>query len=660
MAERKINPIFDTHANIQDFNTYSYIEGQVFFANDTKKLYQDKNGQRVLKTNLNSIEVYDQGLTEFYQRGTAGFEGELVLAKSGDSFKLFYVDSDGNLNPIGADTDELLEYSQNQSNGFNNFTLNFYAVTDKEEDLISSILEPENISGNIDFTTLEITNLTFDQPVGGPIWTTNIADLEGEWVWNGSRYVLSSNSSEIERPNAKIIVSKVALFSNKTSYSFSGLSGDNPSLFVKEGLNQKTVFLYQGTSEESAPSTPSNDLLFNFETNAFVGGIDTNGWSLGLVGINNTNNRYVWITGAAVASNIKQAVIGSEDWSTPELFERFAEDGEQGPPGEDGAEGPPGPPGPPGDSGTDGKRTTGGLLYYQVASTTAPSSPNLSGVEYTISTNSFSGLPANWEDVPPVFTANESNKYWYVRWNGVETSPDSDLINSFSLTSPSQAINFDGVVTFTDSGNGELSVTNSNITKINGGLLETAVIQSLDYVEGLPEDDPFSSQGLKIDFNNEEIISPSIFIDGVGNANFKGIVSADSGNIGDWNISNGWLVSSDANSSSTLTDSTLILFNSDFLTNKKTTLDPGKLEMELLSGGTAINTDYTYSGITISSPTSNSTFFEINNATSGINLTVPSFSTINLNGEVVFDSANYGTSAPSGSAAEGQIYFQHE
>lgn len=655
MAERKINPIFDTHANIQDFNTYSYIEGQVFFANDTKKLYQDKNGQRVLKTNLNSIEVYDQGLTEFYQRGTAGFEGELVLAKSGDSFKLFYVDSDGNLNPIGADTDELLEYSQNQSNGFNNFTLNFYAVTDKEEDLISSILEPENISGNIDFTTLEITGLTFDQPVGGPIWTTNIADLEGEWVWNGSRYVLSSNSSEIERPNAKIIVSKVALFSNKTSYSFSGLSGDNPSLFVKEGLNQKTVFLYQGTSEESAPSTPSNDLLFNFETNTFVGGIDTNGWSLGLVGINNTNNRYVWITGAAVASNIKQAVIGSEDWSTPELFERFAEDGEQGPPGEDGAEGPPGPPGPPGDSGEDGKRSVSGVLYFQSASTTSPSTTNLfSGITYTISTGSFDpNPPTGWGIAPPVFTVSESNKYWYINWTGEESAANSNTVNSFSISGPSQAINFDGLVTFTDI-EGDKVITTNDITSIQGGLLKTSIIESnatyFEETEQVPR--------LAIDFNNATISAENFNIDAQGNVDFKGTISADSGNIGDWNISNGWLVSSDANSSSTLTDSTLILFNSDYSSNRESILNPEKLEM-VLSGQDTINTDYTYSGITVSSPNS-STAFQINNTTSGINLTVPSSNTISLNGEVVFDSANYGTSAPSGSAAEGQIYFQHE
>lgn len=629
MSERKINPIFDTKANIDNKETYPYIEGQVFFATDINKFLEDKNGQRVLKSSLNSIEIYDQGITEFYQRGTAGFEGELVLARSGSSFKLYYVDSAGSLFPIGADEDDILEFSSVSENGFTNFTLNFYAITDKPESQISNIAEPENISGTIDFSKLEVTNLTFDQPVDGPKWTTSIEDLAGDWEWNGTRFVLTSNLEEIDEPNAKIIVSQVALFSKSTLFNFSGLSGDNPSLFVKEGLNQKTVFLYQGTETETPPSAPSGNLVFNFSTNNFIAGMDTEGWSTALVGINSTTNRYVWITGAAVASNINQAVISSEDWSTPELFERFAEDGAEGPQGPQGIQGIQGPPGEDGSDGEDGAPGPG--VVYQGE---------------WVSDKTYYGTSVRADIV------FYNDFYYYCK--DTHTSGSINPTNT-QYWEPFEA-EFDSVAT------NILLTANANITKalVMGAGDNKGIIKSAGVIDGVGIGFYMDGDGI-LKFGDFSGDGQSLTWDNT-NLSIKGNIEADSGKIGSWSIQDGWLQSTAGSHNSFLTDSFISVSRSDAEGLKTTELKYNSLNTKRALTGSELTTSYAYDGIDILSTGSvnASTGFEIKNNTSGIILTVPSSSTINLNGEVTFDSVNYGTAAPSEPADEGQIYFQHE
>ena len=52
-----------------------------------------------------------------------------------------------------------------------------------------------------------------------------------------------------------------------------------------------------------------------------------------------------------------------------------------------------------GEDGDDGKTTKQGIVYYQLGAASAPSTP--SATSYTISTNTFSGLTANWDTSPP-------------------------------------------------------------------------------------------------------------------------------------------------------------------------------------------------------------------------------------------------------------------
>jgi hypothetical protein len=119
-----------------------------------------------------------------------------------------------------------------------------------------------------------------------------------------------------------------------------------------------------------------------------------------------------------------------------------------------------------------------------------------------------------------------------VNWSGQESSPNSNTINTFTNTAPVQAINFDGLVTFTDIG-GDKVVTTNDITSIQGGLLKTAVIQSNNYSAPTPLTEPFTVGGMEIDFNLGKITSRSFYIDSSGNANFKGSIQANAGTIGD-------------------------------------------------------------------------------------------------------------------------------
>jgi hypothetical protein len=182
-------------------------------------------------------------------------------------------------------------------------------------------------------------------------------------------------------------------------------------------------------------------------------------------------------------------------------------------------------------AGFSGLRAISGVLYFQTAEETAPSI-SFQNISYTISTATFSpNPPSGWGVIPPVFVANESNKYWYVNWSGQESSPNSNTISTFTNTAPVQAINFDGLVTFTDV-SGDKVITTDDITSIQGGLLKTAVIQSnATYTENSQQ-----VPRLEINFNEGTIAAQNFNIDSFGNASFAGTVNATAGNIGNWNI----------------------------------------------------------------------------------------------------------------------------
>jgi hypothetical protein len=99
-----------------------------------------------------------------------------------------------------------------------------------------------------------------------------------------------------------------------------------------------------------------------------------------------------------------------------------------------------------GNTGADGRRTATGMIHYQLSSGTIPTTP--SATTYTFSSNTFASLTANWGVGAPIFSGSNSSKYWYSTYTAVETTAGGGTaVPTFST--PSQAIGFTGLVTFT-------------------------------------------------------------------------------------------------------------------------------------------------------------------------------------------------------------------
>lgn len=608
-------PIHDTAANIlskdsqtNEFNTYPFVEGQTFFATDTKKFFKDKGGQRTIQINFESIEAYDGTVEEFYERGTQGFEGEIVVARSEKGFRMYYVDTTGELHNLSYSPDEVINIAQSGGlpEGFSSIVLRFFKLTDidfADPQQVES-LTPPTVSGTIDFEAEEDNvNITSIQP---NVWVENVSDLDGNWTYDSSENMWLFNAAElpetINPQNAKIAFSQILLFSDSGFYEFQNRVGDVPSKWREDGANQANLFLYRATSTETPPTDLApGELFYTFPQSGvetFSG--DKKGWLTEAPSISATN-RFIWAIGTTVASNITAAIIPSNTWTPPKIIATFSEDGlnianinlyrraSTQPPtptisgtynfvtgswaglnisdsftlsipvsslplwtstlrlssredsitvvNQSGTT-----PVKISENGVDGRRVVSAVLYFQTASENPPSI-NFTGISYTISTATFSpNPPSGWGPIPPVFLAGESNKYWYVNWSGQESSPNSNTITTFTNTSPVQAINFDGLVTFTDI-SGDKVVTTDDITSIQGGLLKTSVIESnATYFVGQTQ-----TPRLTIDFNNGSLSAENFSIDSSGNASFAGTISSTSGDIGGWDLSTDALTRGDTN-----------------------------------------------------------------------------------------------------------------
>jgi hypothetical protein len=166
VADSVFTTVYNTAENILNYSLYPFAEGQTFFATDIKKFFKDQNGQRIIQVNFESIEVFDGNINEFYERGTEGFEGEVVISNSPSGFKMYYVDTHGELHPLSFNADDLVNITASGLvsglDGFNIFVLDFFKLTDADNEDISDLSPPENISGTINFSTLEISNLTYE------------------------------------------------------------------------------------------------------------------------------------------------------------------------------------------------------------------------------------------------------------------------------------------------------------------------------------------------------------------------------------------------------------------------------------------------------------------------------------------------------------------
>ena len=130
----------------------------------------------------------------FYERGFAGFEGNVILAKSKGFFKLQYVDISGDLHDLTYSDDEMETILTTSSlNGYSSVVLSFYAYAPYNKLDSTIMIDDPIISGDYNFRT-GVINIDIEKSsITG--WTDDISKLkgEGEWVMIVRR-ILFSNS----------------------------------------------------------------------------------------------------------------------------------------------------------------------------------------------------------------------------------------------------------------------------------------------------------------------------------------------------------------------------------------------------------------------------------------------------------------------------------
>jgi hypothetical protein len=180
-----------------------------------------------------------------------------------------------------------------------------------------------------------------------------------------------------------------------------------------------------------------------------------------------------------------------------------------------------------GNAGATGLRTATGMVHYQITSSTAPSSPT--ATSYNFSTGVFTGLTSNWGTGAPTYASGNSNKYWYAIYTVVESTPDSGT-GTPSFGTPTQAIGFSGLVSFTAANNvsdgaNTLSFGVAGATLINGSNISTGKIISTNYSAGTP----YTTAGSILDLDNGRFATKTFYVDASGNAGFKGTLEAAAG-----------------------------------------------------------------------------------------------------------------------------------
>jgi hypothetical protein len=180
-----------------------------------------------------------------------------------------------------------------------------------------------------------------------------------------------------------------------------------------------------------------------------------------------------------------------------------------------------------GATGADGKRTATGMVHYQLTATSAPTSP--SATSFTFSNGTFTDLTNNWGTGAPTYASGNTNKYWYATYTVVETTAGGGT-GTPTFGTPTQAIGFSGLVSFTAANNvtdgtNALSFGVAGTTLINGSNISTGKIISTNYSAGTP----YTTAGSIIDLDNGRIATKTFYVDSNGDAVFKGTLSAAGG-----------------------------------------------------------------------------------------------------------------------------------
>jgi hypothetical protein len=143
-----------------------------------------------------------------------------------------------------------------------------------------------------------------------------------------------------------------------------------------------------------------------------------------------------------------------------------------------GATGATGAAGTNGTNGSDAPRFAEVTLYY--LSSSQPSAPSAT---ITWSTGNISNITSGWSRTAPTQVATSDQLVWSSYIVFIDTTPPYSTTTATGAT-PSQGINFSGLVTFTG---GDFAVGGSTITNIDGGNITTDSIKadSIDIDETL-------------------------------------------------------------------------------------------------------------------------------------------------------------------------------
>ena len=144
--------------------------------------------------------------------------------------------------------------------------------------------------------------------------------------------------------------------------------------------------------------------------------------------------------------------------------------------------------GAPGAAGDDGPRNANGYIYFPTAQTNTPAQPGTTG-NYSFSSLTFANLTNGWVHEPPEYVAGSNNTFWAASYTVTEATFGGTQSANFS--SPYKAINFDGLVTFTNLNN---SLAQGS-TIIDGDRITTGTVDaSRIRIDGIGID-TFTSQG---------------------------------------------------------------------------------------------------------------------------------------------------------------------
>ncbi len=187
-----------------------------------------------------------------------------------------------------------------------------------------------------------------------------------------------------------------------------------------------------------------------------------------------------------------------------------------------------------GATGADGKRTATGMVHYQLTATSAPTAPT--ATSFTFSNGTFTDLTNNWGTGAPTYASGNTNKYWYATYTVVETTAGGGT-GTPTFGTPTQAIGFSGLVSFTTANNvgdgtNTLSFGVDGATLINGSNISTGIIKSTNFDFGGQDTDAsgsFMDAGTIFNLNNGSLRSKNFYINQTGDAVFKGNLSAAGG-----------------------------------------------------------------------------------------------------------------------------------